>query len=210
MPMSPEALRWSVRRLPYTPWQTNTCAGSISGIAHPGIRVPNRARIDTGTGRLPIDVRGDGGFVDRPGFRARVPGPRYLEARRLDPPHGASCRDSGLAGSSAHAEPESRAQTADRDGDRDLCRPRSPLSRRPSRTRHRTGQRRRRRSTPRAVWCVASRCPRRTRKRCCGTGPVVARAGRVSGSPARWRMRSGTGPSRSGRSDERRRRVDRR
>ena len=64
---SPEALRWCVRRLPYTPWQTETVRGFHLWYRHPGVRVPNRAHLDTGQGRLAIDVRGDGGYVIAPG-----------------------------------------------------------------------------------------------------------------------------------------------
>src|SRR5262245_60769404 len=63
----PEALRWLVRRLPWTPWQTQTARGFHLWYRHPGVRVPNRARVDTGVGTLKIDVRGDGGYVIAPG-----------------------------------------------------------------------------------------------------------------------------------------------
>jgi hypothetical protein len=59
----PEALRWLVRRLPWTPWQTQTARGFHLWYRHPGVRVPNRARVETGVGKLKIDVRGDGGYV---------------------------------------------------------------------------------------------------------------------------------------------------
>lgn len=62
-----EAVRWAVRRLPYTPWQTETARGYHLWYRHPGVRVPNRARIATDDGRLPMDVRGDGGYVIAPG-----------------------------------------------------------------------------------------------------------------------------------------------
>lgn len=58
-----DALRWAVRRLPYTPWQTETSRGFHLWYRHPGVRVPNRARIETESGSLKLDVRGDGGFV---------------------------------------------------------------------------------------------------------------------------------------------------
>lgn len=64
---SPEALTWIRRRLPYTPWQTKTSKGFHLWYRHPGSRVGNRARIDTGDGRLALDVRGDGGYVIGPG-----------------------------------------------------------------------------------------------------------------------------------------------
>jgi hypothetical protein len=76
---TPEALRWCVERLPYTPWQTQTARGFHLWYAHPGVRVPNRARIQTGTGRLAIDVRGDGGFVIAPGS-LHASGVRYEQA----------------------------------------------------------------------------------------------------------------------------------
>jgi hypothetical protein len=63
----PEALRWLVRRLPWTPWQTQTARGFHLWYRHPGVRVPNRARVDTGVGTLKLDVRGDGGYVIAPG-----------------------------------------------------------------------------------------------------------------------------------------------
>lgn len=64
---SPDALRWCVKRLPYTPWQTETSRGFHLWYRHPDVRVTNRARIETRDGRLDIDVRGDGGFVIAPG-----------------------------------------------------------------------------------------------------------------------------------------------
>jgi Bifunctional DNA primase/polymerase, N-terminal len=64
---SPEALRYFTRRFPYTPWQTKTSKGWHLFYRHPGVLVRNRARIETGAGKLGIDVRGDGGFVIAPG-----------------------------------------------------------------------------------------------------------------------------------------------
>jgi hypothetical protein len=64
---SPEALRWCTSNLPYTPWQTQTARGFHLWYRHPGVRVANRARIETRDGRLAIDVRGDGGYVIGPG-----------------------------------------------------------------------------------------------------------------------------------------------
>jgi hypothetical protein len=61
------ALLWCTRHLPYTPWQTETRRGFHLWYRHPGARVANRARLETGEGRLAIDVRGDGGFVIAPG-----------------------------------------------------------------------------------------------------------------------------------------------
>lgn len=75
----PAALRWLVRRLPYTPWQTKTKRGFHLWYRHPGVRVPNRARIETRDGRLKIDVRGDGGYVIAAGS-VHATGAVYLEA----------------------------------------------------------------------------------------------------------------------------------
>lgn len=66
-PDSRDALRWCVRHLPYTPWQTKTGRGFHLWYRHPGVRVPNRSRIETRDGRLALDVRGDGGYVIAPG-----------------------------------------------------------------------------------------------------------------------------------------------
>jgi hypothetical protein len=74
-----EAVRWAVRRLPYTPWQTKTARGFHLWYRHSGVRVPNRARIATQDGRLPMDVRGDGGFVIAPGS-IHASGLKYREA----------------------------------------------------------------------------------------------------------------------------------
>src|SRR5262245_8222100 len=64
-----EALRFCMRRLPYTPWQTKTGRGVHLWFRHPGVDVHNQARIETGAGTLRIDVRGDGGYVIAPGSR---------------------------------------------------------------------------------------------------------------------------------------------
>jgi hypothetical protein len=64
---APAAVQWCVRHLPYTPWQTQTARGFHLWYQHPGVRVSNRARLDTRDGRLAIDVRGDGGYVIAPG-----------------------------------------------------------------------------------------------------------------------------------------------
>lgn len=74
-----EAVQWAVRRLPYTPWQTKTARGFHLWYRHPGVRVPNRARIATQDGRLPMDVRGDGGYVIAPGS-IHASGLEYREA----------------------------------------------------------------------------------------------------------------------------------
>ena len=76
---SPEALRWCVRRLPYTPWQTETVRGFHLWYRHPGVPVPNRAYLQTEHGRLAIDVRGDGGYVIVPGS-LHASGVAYREA----------------------------------------------------------------------------------------------------------------------------------
>jgi hypothetical protein len=62
-----EAVRWATKHLPYTPWQTQTARGFHLWYRHPGVPIPNRARVETRDGRLAIDVRGDGGFVIAPG-----------------------------------------------------------------------------------------------------------------------------------------------
>ena len=68
-----------VRRLTYTPWQVQTYTGFHLCYRHPGARVPNRARVDTGEGRLELDVRGDGGYVIAPGSM-HATGAEYSEA----------------------------------------------------------------------------------------------------------------------------------
>jgi hypothetical protein len=74
-----EAVRWVGRRLPYTPWQTQTARGFHLWYRSPDVRVPNRARLETPEGRLAIDVRGDGGYVIAPGS-IHASGAEYLEA----------------------------------------------------------------------------------------------------------------------------------
>jgi hypothetical protein len=64
---SHEAKLFAAQRLPYTPWQTKTGKGYHLLYRAPDVRVPNRARIKTPSGRLALDVRGDGGFVIAPG-----------------------------------------------------------------------------------------------------------------------------------------------
>lgn len=76
---SPQALRWCTKNLPYTPWQTQTSKGFHLWYRHPGLHVPNRARIETKDGRLAIDVRGDCGFVIAPGS-IHASGAEYREA----------------------------------------------------------------------------------------------------------------------------------
>jgi hypothetical protein len=74
-----DALHWCTRHLPYTRWQTQTARGFHLWYRHPGVCVPNRARIDTREGRLAIDVRGDGGYVIAPGS-IHASGALYREA----------------------------------------------------------------------------------------------------------------------------------
>jgi bifunctional DNA primase/polymerase-like protein len=76
---SRDAMQWVARRLLYTPWQTQTARGYHLWYRHPGVRVPNRARLDTREGRLAIDVRGDGGYVIAPGS-IHASGAEYREA----------------------------------------------------------------------------------------------------------------------------------
>ena len=76
---SPEALRWCVQHLPRTPWQTQTARGFHLWYRHPGVRVHNRARLETRDGRLAIDVRGDGGCVIAAGS-IHASGGAYREA----------------------------------------------------------------------------------------------------------------------------------
>jgi hypothetical protein len=63
---STEAIRWCVLRLPRTPWQVRTARGWHLYYRAADVPVRNRARIDTGEGRLALDVRGDGGYVIAP------------------------------------------------------------------------------------------------------------------------------------------------
>ena len=62
-----DAWDWVVHRLPNTPWQTETPRGMHLYFRHPSFHVSNRARITLEDGKLPLDVRGDGGFVVAPG-----------------------------------------------------------------------------------------------------------------------------------------------
>lgn len=76
---TPDALRYCTRHLPWTPWQTKTSKGYHLWYRHPGVRVPNRARLQTTAGTLAIDLRGDGGYVIAPGS-LHASGVRYAEA----------------------------------------------------------------------------------------------------------------------------------
>jgi hypothetical protein len=59
----PEAVSWARRNLRSTPWFTRTRKGWHAFYRWPGELVGNRARVNG----LPIDVRGDGGYVLGPG-----------------------------------------------------------------------------------------------------------------------------------------------
>jgi hypothetical protein len=98
-----DALRWLVRRLPYTPWQTQTARGFHLWYRYPNVRVSNRARLETREGRLAIDVRGDGGFVIAPGS-IHASGAECVEAEtgtRHATEYPCSGRAGWLAGSAA-------------------------------------------------------------------------------------------------------------
>ncbi len=64
---SPTGLRWICHHLPYTPWQTKTAKGYHLHYRHPGGDVRNKAKLNTGDGKLAIDIRGDGGYCLAPG-----------------------------------------------------------------------------------------------------------------------------------------------
>ena len=64
---SSEGRRWCARHLKYTPWQVQTARGFHLLYRHPGVTVGNRAKLETGAGRIAVDVRGDGGYVIGPG-----------------------------------------------------------------------------------------------------------------------------------------------
>ncbi len=82
---SNSALRWATAHLPYTPRQTVTSKGFHLGYQSPGIPVRNRARIQTGTGKIALDVRGDGGFVIGP-FSTHMSGAIYYAVADWDAP----------------------------------------------------------------------------------------------------------------------------
>ncbi len=64
---TPSALAWTIAHLPATPMRTKTARGEHWFFRHPGVPVPNRARIRVAGGEsLAIDVRGDGGYVVAP------------------------------------------------------------------------------------------------------------------------------------------------
>ena len=62
-----DACRWIVGHLPYTPLQTKTARGYHYGYRCPDVPIGNKARVETRYGRLPIDIRGAGGYVIGPG-----------------------------------------------------------------------------------------------------------------------------------------------
>jgi len=62
-----DGLAWANTQLPETPWRTATAKGVHLWYQHPAIPIPNRVRLPGDTGVLPVDVRGDGGFVIGPG-----------------------------------------------------------------------------------------------------------------------------------------------
>lgn len=59
--------RWATTHLPPTPMRVRTRRGEHWYYRHPGSPVRNKAHIRTADGQLPLDVRGDGGFVVGPG-----------------------------------------------------------------------------------------------------------------------------------------------
>lgn len=63
---SEPALHWATRHLPYTPRQVRTAKGYHLSYRHPGVPVRNKARIDTGDGKMSLDLRADGGYVIGP------------------------------------------------------------------------------------------------------------------------------------------------
>ena len=76
---SADGRRWCARHLKYTPWQVQTARGFHLYYRHPGIDVRNTAKLDTGAGRIAVDVRGDGGYVIGPGS-VHASGHRYALA----------------------------------------------------------------------------------------------------------------------------------
>lgn len=82
---SAEALAWIWRRLPWTPWQTRTARGFHLYYRYPDVPVRNRARIETGDGRLALDLRADGGYVIAPGS-LHASGSHYEQAGNWNMP----------------------------------------------------------------------------------------------------------------------------
>ena len=61
---SEAARRWAAAKLPYTPWQARTGRGGYHLFyRHPGGTVRNRAKLETGRGKLDLDIRADGGYI---------------------------------------------------------------------------------------------------------------------------------------------------
>ena len=60
------ALKWCTSRLPYTPWQVRTSRSFHLYYGHPGIKVPNKAHVQTESGRFAMEIRGDGGIAIAP------------------------------------------------------------------------------------------------------------------------------------------------
>ena len=135
----------------YTPWQTQTSRGFHLWYRHPGVRVPNRARIETRDGRLAIDVRGDGGYVIAPGSvhasGAGISRPATGRAARAR-----AAVLARLAGAS-RARPPTPATSTRPTGD--VVERAAAISRRFRDPRSDTAATARR-STPRVGWCAAS------------------------------------------------------
>jgi P4 family phage/plasmid primase-like protien len=81
---SSEAIAAADAHLPPTPMITKTARGEHRFYRHPGQPIANRARIRLGAARLPLDVRGDGGFVVGPGS-VHETGVRYERAGEWPP-----------------------------------------------------------------------------------------------------------------------------
>ena len=75
---SPEAVRFATRRLPWTPWQTQSAKGFHFAYGYPDVPVRNKARIATEDGKLALDLRADGGYVIAPGS-IHFTGVEYIE-----------------------------------------------------------------------------------------------------------------------------------
>jgi hypothetical protein len=54
---------WWVRRRPCTDWQVKTARGFHCLYGHPGVKVENRCKLETGAGKLEIDVKADRGYI---------------------------------------------------------------------------------------------------------------------------------------------------
>ena len=63
-----DAVKWGVRTFTYTPWQCKTSRGYHLYFRYPGAWLTHANKIATPAGpRLPVDLRGDGGYVIAPG-----------------------------------------------------------------------------------------------------------------------------------------------